>query len=81
MKTPTARQLPSGSWFVRVKVDGVEHSITRPTKKEAEREAIALKSGAKKSASFNLSKNIGGGDCGLHRIQKRRYLSVHAARL
>lgn len=49
MKTPTARQLPSGSWFVRVKVDGVEHSITRPTKKEAEREAIALKSGAKKA--------------------------------
>lgn len=50
MKTPTARQLPSGSWFVRVKVNGVEHSITRPTKKEAEREALALKSGAKKAA-------------------------------
>ena len=58
MKTPTARQLPSGSWFVRVKVDGVEHSITRPTKKEAEREAIALKSGAKKAPVSTSQKTL-----------------------
>lgn len=51
MKTPTARQLPSGSWFVRVKVNGVEHPITCSTKREAEREALALKSGAKKTSS------------------------------
>ena len=48
MKLPKARQLPSGSWFVRVQVDGQTISITRPTKKEAEQEAMALKSGAKK---------------------------------
>ena len=39
MKIPKARQLPSGSWFVRVMIDGKRHSITRPTRKEAESEA------------------------------------------
>lgn len=49
MKLPKARKLPSGSWFVRVQVDGKTISITRPSKKEAEQEAAALKSGAKKA--------------------------------
>lgn len=49
MKLPKARRLPSGSWFVRVNIDGKTISITRPTKKEAESEAAALKSGAKKA--------------------------------
>lgn len=47
MKLPKARQLPSGSWFVRVQVDGKTISITKPTKREAEQEAAALKSKAK----------------------------------
>lgn len=47
MKTPTARKLPSGSWFVRVMIDGQSHSITRPTEKEAIAEAMALKAGIK----------------------------------
>ena len=47
MKLPKARQLPSGSWFVRVQVDGKPISITKPTKREAESEAAALKSKAK----------------------------------
>lgn len=50
MKLPKARKLPSGSWFVRVQVDGKTISITRPTKKEAEQEAAALKSKAKYAA-------------------------------
>lgn len=49
MKIPKARQLPSGSWFVRVQVDGQSIGITKPTKREAEKEAAALKSGVKKA--------------------------------
>lgn len=45
MKLPTPRKLPSGSWFVRVKVNGIEHSITRPTEKECLAEAAAIKAG------------------------------------
>lgn len=47
MKIPTAKKLPSGNWNVSVMVDGKRVSITAPTKKEAEKEAAKLKSGAK----------------------------------
>ena len=47
MKTPTARKLPSGSWFVRVQKDGKAVSVTRPTRKEAEAEALRIKLGDK----------------------------------
>lgn len=54
---PTARQLPSGSWTCRVRVDGRDVSITRPTKAEAVAEASAIKHGLKapnKAASITL---------------------------
>ncbi len=44
-KKPTARQLPSGSWFCRVRVNGQDVSITRDTEKEAVAEAMAVKYG------------------------------------
>lgn len=44
-KRPVARQLPSGSWFCRVRVEGKDIAITKPTKKEAEAEAMAVKYG------------------------------------
>lgn len=44
-KRPVARQLPSGSWFCRVRVEGKDIAITRPTQKEAEAEAMAIKYG------------------------------------
>lgn len=44
---PTARQLPSGSWTCRVRMDGRDVSITRPTKAEAVAEASAIKHGLK----------------------------------
>lgn len=50
MKVPTARQLPSGSWFCRVRVDGKDIPITRATEKEAIAEAMAIKYGAKEAA-------------------------------
>lgn len=45
MKTPTAKKLPSGSRYVRVRIDGQDVSITRPTEKEALAEAMAVKAG------------------------------------
>lgn len=44
-KRPAARQLPSGSWFCRVRVNGKDIPITKPTQKEAEAEAMAVKYG------------------------------------
>lgn len=45
MKTPKAKKLPSGSWFCRVRVNGGDVCITRPTEKEALAEAMAVKAG------------------------------------
>lgn len=44
-KRPTAKQLPSGSWFCRIRVDGKDIPITRDTPEEAEAEAMAVKYG------------------------------------
>lgn len=44
-KRPVPRQLPSGSWFCRVRVGGKDVPITKPTKEEAEAEAMAVKYG------------------------------------
>ena len=57
MKIPKATKLPSGSWYVNVMVNGQRISITMPTKKEAEREAAALKSGVK-SAQHNIALTV-----------------------
>lgn len=45
VKVPSARQLPSGSWFVQLRIDGQSISITKPTEKEAIAEAMAIKQG------------------------------------
>ena len=50
MKIPKAKQLPSGSWFCRVRGNGQDIGITRPTEKEAVAEARAVKAGAKVAA-------------------------------
>ena len=44
-KKPVARQLPSGSWFCRVRVDGKDIPVTKDTQEEAEAEAMAIKYG------------------------------------
>ena len=49
MKLPKAVKLPSGSWNVKIMVNGQRISITAPTKREAENEAAAVKSGAKQA--------------------------------
>ena len=45
MKTPKAKRLPSGSWTCRVRIDGKDISITKPTEKEAVAAAMAVKAG------------------------------------
>ena len=45
MKTPKAKRLPSGSWTCRVRIDGQDISITKPTEKEAVAAAMAIKAG------------------------------------
>ena len=51
MKVPKATQLRSGSWFVRLRIDGKDIGITRQTEKEAIAEAMALKAGIKENAA------------------------------
>lgn len=48
MKTPKAKKLPSGSWCCRVMVNKQAVCITKPTKKEAEAEALRIKLGDKR---------------------------------
>lgn len=45
IKIPSARQLPSGNWFVQLRLDGQSISITKPTEEEAIAEAMAVKQG------------------------------------
>jgi integrase len=45
MKTPTPRKLPSGSWFVRVTVDGEVYSITEETPELCAAKAMSIKAG------------------------------------
>lgn len=58
MKTPKARQLPSGSWFCRVRVKGKDISITRLTEKEAVAEAMAIKAGIKEARLHPKKKTV-----------------------
>ena len=43
MKTPKAIKLPSGRWRVSVQINGIRYSITKDTKKDAEKAAVLLK--------------------------------------
>jgi len=58
MKLPTARQLPSGAWFCRIRIDGKDISITRETEKEAIAEAMAIKAGIKDASKRPKKKTL-----------------------
>lgn len=45
VKVPTARQLPSGNWYVQLRIDGKSISITEPTERAAIAKAMAVKNG------------------------------------
>lgn len=70
MKVPTAKKLPSGSWFVRVRVGGKDIGITRPTEKEAIAEAMAVKAGLRSSEKIT-ERNLTVGDCVDRYISRR----------
>ena len=58
MKIPKARQLPSGKWFCRVRIDDQDIPITRDTEKEAVAEAMAVKAGIKDAAKRPRKKTL-----------------------
>lgn len=58
MKVPKARKLPSGSWFVQLRINGESISITRPTEKQAVAEAMNIKAGLKKAEKKPEKKEI-----------------------
>jgi len=45
MKLPAIRQLPSGSWFCRVRIDGKDVCITEPSEAKCRARAMAYKTG------------------------------------
>ena len=45
MKLPAIRQLPSGSWFCRLRIDGRDTCITEPTRELCQAKAMAYKTG------------------------------------
>lgn len=49
MKIPKARQLPSGNWFVQLRVGGQSISITEATEEKCQARAIAIKTGIKEA--------------------------------
>lgn len=58
IKVPTARKLPSGKWFVQLRIDGQSISITRDKEDQAVAEAMAIKKGiikAKQSHKNSLT--------------------------
>lgn len=59
MKKPNARKLPSGSWYCRVRVEGRDVSITRPTEKEAVAEAMAIKAGLRSAVDTETTRRRG----------------------
>lgn len=59
MKIPKARQLPSGNWFVQLRLGGKSHSITAPTEKAAVAKAMAIKTGILKEQQDPLSITLG----------------------
>lgn len=58
MKKPVAKQLPSGAWFCRVRIDGQDISITRDDKDVAEAEAYAIKTGIKEAEKKPKKKTV-----------------------
>ena len=45
MKVPKAKKMSSGNYFIRLRLNGQEITITRPTEKQAIAEAMAIKAG------------------------------------
>lgn len=53
MRTPKARKLPSGSWFIQLRINGQSISITDESEKKCVARAMAVKSGLVEAKSPN----------------------------
>lgn len=49
MKIPKARKLPSGSWFIQLRLQGESISVTAATEAKCQAKALAIKSGLKEA--------------------------------
>lgn len=58
MKNPVPRQLPSGNWFCRVRVDGKDIGITEPTEERCFARALAYKTGILESKKTPLNMTL-----------------------
>ena len=59
MKTPTARKLSSGTWFIQLRLNGESMSVTAPTEKECVAKAMAIKAGLLKAKKAPSRKTLG----------------------
>lgn len=59
MKLPAIRQLPSGNWFCRLRIDGRDIGITEPTKEKCKARAMAYKTGVLQARNEPLSVTLG----------------------
>lgn len=55
IKIPTVRELPSGNWYVQLRIDGESISITKPSRREAIAEAMAIKEGVIKHKKIPMA--------------------------
>lgn len=59
MKVPEPKKLPSGNYFIQLRLNGVSVPVTRPTAKECKREAELIKSEHRaKSASLRRTTRL-----------------------
>lgn len=59
MKLPAVRQLPSGNWFCRLRIDGKDVGITEPTQEKCQARALALKTGILQDRRSPLNITLG----------------------
>lgn len=59
MKLPAIRQLPSGNWFCRLRIDGRDIGITEPTKEKCKARAMAYKTGVLQARHEPMNVSLG----------------------
>lgn len=97
MKIPKARKLPSGSWFIQLRLQGESIPIIAETEAKCQAQAMAIKSGMREAPSKKESKTLRAAIddyiksrentlspstiSGYRRIQKNRFQTVMDKRL
>ena len=58
MKIPKARKLPSGSWFIQLRIDGQSVPVTAQSERECKRKAELIKAEQRNGKSVDRADNI-----------------------